>query len=170
VGAIGGVGVQQCAKCGGLWVAGDRFDALVQRALESRRARAAEGRFAGPAATRRLDPTVVYRACPACGSRMHRKNFGGRSGVLLDWCGPHGVWLDAGELEHVAAFVLGGGLADARGAGEAIGLSEGGPMPIEAFRARVEADRRIEELRERVEGGGGAAAGSLARLLLELLR
>jgi hypothetical protein len=41
---------------------------------------------------------------------MQRRNFGRRSGVIVDWCGSHGTWLDANEMEDVAAFVLGGGL------------------------------------------------------------
>jgi len=53
---------------------------------------------------------VVYRHCPECGGRMQRRNFGGRSGVVLDWCGSHGTWLDAHEMEDVAAFVMEGGL------------------------------------------------------------
>jgi len=44
---------------------------------------------------------------------MQRKNFGHRSGVIVDWCGSHGTWLDAHELEDIAAFVLEGGLRNA---------------------------------------------------------
>jgi hypothetical protein len=41
---------------------------------------------------------------------MVRKNFGHTSGVIVDWCGAHGTWFDADELERVAAFVAAGGL------------------------------------------------------------
>jgi len=41
---------------------------------------------------------------------MQRKNFAGHSGVVVDWCGSHGTWLDAHEMEDIAAFVLEGGL------------------------------------------------------------
>ena len=44
---------------------------------------------------------------------MQRKNFGHRSGVVVDWCGSHGTWLDAHEMEDIAAFVLEGGLETA---------------------------------------------------------
>jgi hypothetical protein len=50
---------------------------------------------------------------------MHRKNYGKRSGVIVDWCGPHGTWLDADELEQIAHFIAGGGLRDAAGGSEA---------------------------------------------------
>ena len=44
---------------------------------------------------------------------MQRKNYGKRSGVIVDWCGTHGTWLDADELEQIAAFIASGGLRDA---------------------------------------------------------
>jgi hypothetical protein len=45
---------------------------------------------------------------------MVPRNFGGTSGVIVDVCKEHGVWLDHAELEKVLAFVRGGGLARAR--------------------------------------------------------
>jgi hypothetical protein len=45
---------------------------------------------------------------------MHRRNFGGLSGVIVDICTLHGIWFDAGELPSVLAFVEGGGLERSR--------------------------------------------------------
>lgn len=45
---------------------------------------------------------------------MHRKNFGGASGVIVDVCTLHGIWFDAGELPNVLSFVERGGLERAR--------------------------------------------------------
>jgi Zn-finger nucleic acid-binding protein len=45
---------------------------------------------------------------------MNRKNFAQSSGVVLDVCAKHGVWLDRGELERALGFVSGGGLARSR--------------------------------------------------------
>jgi len=41
---------------------------------------------------------------------MPRKNFRRISGVLIDVCRDHGVWLDAGELEQIRCFIANGGL------------------------------------------------------------
>jgi Zn-finger nucleic acid-binding protein len=40
---------------------------------------------------------------------MQRRNFRKSSGVILDICRGHGVWLDADELEQIAGFLLAGG-------------------------------------------------------------
>ncbi len=45
---------------------------------------------------------------------MQRRNFAGSSGVIVDVCGPHGVWFDHRELERVLEFVRAGGLRRAR--------------------------------------------------------
>ena len=41
---------------------------------------------------------------------MTRRNFRKISGVLIDICRDHGVWLDAGELERIRCFIANGGL------------------------------------------------------------
>jgi Zn-finger nucleic acid-binding protein len=39
---------------------------------------------------------------------MARRNYRKKSGVILDTCSEHGVWLDADELEQIAGFILSG--------------------------------------------------------------
>ncbi len=110
---IGGVPVRECARCAGLWVPGQHFDALVKRAMETARASPTRGLTAAAKHVAQVSETkVAYRRCPECDQPMHRKNFGRRSGIILDWCGDHGTWLDAQELEQVAQFVLSGALEE----------------------------------------------------------
>jgi Zn-finger nucleic acid-binding protein len=52
---------------------------------------------------------VVYRKCPMCAERMSHLNFGGRSGVILDRCGTHGLWVDGGELRQLTEWWRAGG-------------------------------------------------------------
>lgn len=52
---------------------------------------------------------VVYRKCPMCADRMSHLNFAGRSGVILDRCGTHGVWVEGGELRRLAEWWRAGG-------------------------------------------------------------
>jgi Zn-finger nucleic acid-binding protein/ribosomal protein L40E len=171
---VGGVWVRECGKCNGLWVPGDRFDSLVQRAIEAARQRNAMG-IATPATARQsVDRNFRYRDCPACRGRMYRKNYGKRSGVIVDWCGSHGTWLDADELEQIAAFIASGGLRDAAPSATP-GLSEGPRMTAEQFKAMAAVEQMLEKervQRERNDGWGRSVTGSrsLLGLLVDLLR
>jgi Zn-finger nucleic acid-binding protein len=40
---------------------------------------------------------------------MNRSNYGGGSGVIVDACGPHGVFFDRGELTKIVDFLEKGG-------------------------------------------------------------
>jgi len=52
---------------------------------------------------------VSYIKCPVCSELMNRVNFGTRSGVIIDRCRNHGVWLDGGELNHLMKWMKMGG-------------------------------------------------------------
>jgi Zn-finger nucleic acid-binding protein len=45
---------------------------------------------------------------------MNRINFGHRSGVIVDVCGRHGTWFDAGELTRVLEWIASGALENER--------------------------------------------------------
>ena len=109
--SVGGVDVNECPNCNGLWVPGESFDLLVSRAIEARRDAQAEGAVSVPR-VRGSNPAaqgVKYRKCPQCEAFMQRRNFRRSSGVIVDVCHQHGTWLDADELEQIAGFVLSGG-------------------------------------------------------------
>ena len=81
------------------------------RSLPNRRSRCRRS-----AAPRRPPPSsaggsaaALYRPCPECGKLMHRRNYGRKSGVILDTCAAHGIWFDLGELDRVLGWVHGGG-------------------------------------------------------------
>lgn len=58
---------------------------------------------------RNNDYPASYIKCPVCSQIMNRVNFGARSGVIVDRCPDHGVWLDGGELRHLLEWVKAGG-------------------------------------------------------------
>jgi Zn-finger nucleic acid-binding protein len=53
--------------------------------------------------------TVKYLKCPVCQTLMNRVLFGHRSGVVIDRCISHGVWLDGGEISHLLEWKKAGG-------------------------------------------------------------
>ncbi|MGD8397008.1 MAG: zf-TFIIB domain-containing protein, partial [Candidatus Eiseniibacteriota bacterium] len=202
--SIGGVRVEECTRCHGLWVPGESFERLIERAVTAQREAAASAMLTGLGNARRVrrkrrsefSATVSYRRCPVCEARMHRKNFGRRSGVIVDWCRGHGTWLDADELEDIAAFILRGGLAASRapgagagghGAGQglfAAALGGGKPLSGEQVEALLRVERQFEEARDesarrarrirhrlghRHGGGGGGWRRTLGDLLEGLL-
>jgi Zn-finger nucleic acid-binding protein len=55
------------------------------------------------------DFPVMYLKCPVCKKLMNRINYGKKSGVIIDKCSVHGLWLDAGELRHLQEWTSAGG-------------------------------------------------------------
>lgn len=56
---------------------------------------------------------IAYIKCPVCAQLMNRVNFGAKSGVVVDRCKQHGVWLDGGELRQLFEWMkLGGHLLE----------------------------------------------------------
>lgn len=53
--------------------------------------------------------TLRYRKCPICRTIMDRHNFGYRSGVVVDRCVKHGIWMDNGEIRHLMEWRKAGG-------------------------------------------------------------
>lgn len=53
---------------------------------------------------------VKYVKCPVCHEMMNRKVYGAKSGVIVDICKQHGVWLDGGELAQLVKWANAGGL------------------------------------------------------------
>jgi Zn-finger nucleic acid-binding protein len=110
--ALVGVHVRECSACGGLWLDPDALQKLCDAHEEhSAVVSSLESRVpANPAA----QDTVRYIPCPQCAKLMNRVNFAHSSGVIMDVCKTHGVWLDRGELQRVMGFIDHGGLAAAR--------------------------------------------------------
>lgn len=81
-----------CRGCEGCWFEGDKLEAVL-----------ADGEVAGTplAVTLVADEHGVQLessvTCPRCARVMYRYEYGD-SGVELDACPQHGVWLDDGEL------------------------------------------------------------------------
>ena len=57
----------------------------------------------------RRDDTVKYLKCPVCQILMNRVIYGYRSGVVIDHCKSHGVWLDGGQISHLMEWKKAGG-------------------------------------------------------------
>jgi Zn-finger nucleic acid-binding protein len=105
----------ECPACAGLWLDAETFGVLADRAREASLDDPALARQEGePAGTPAGAAGSFYRACPECRRMMNRRNFGQRSGVVVDACKAHGLWFDARELEQVLCWIRQGGEERAR--------------------------------------------------------
>ena len=169
---VAGIAINECLSCRGLWVPGDSFDHLVNRAIEARRSavpeklQAIKPRVTGnnPAAQQ-----VQYRKCPECDVFMNRRNYRKTSGVIIDSCPTHGTWLDADELEQIAGFILSGGkpspLLEDTSPGD---RSEAAARAAYA-RILVQQTSQPTQRTQRRSSAGAGVVGGIVEILAELL-
>ncbi len=101
--------IERCDRCMGLFFDPGELEALMDKSVSNvfsinRKKIDILVREQGE-----VEDKIVYRKCPVCSQFMHRANFGYRSGVIVDQCKTHGVWLDNGELKRLLGWKKAGG-------------------------------------------------------------
>ena len=92
-----------------MWAGAETFNRLVKQQAAREESQVNGPRQGGPQKSQ-LTEKVAYIKCPECSQMMNRFNFAKVSGVIVDECRTHGVWLDSDELGKIAAYVKSGGL------------------------------------------------------------
>jgi len=173
--ALGIADVIECGDCGGMWLTAKVFEAVcrdAERKLDTFLLAKPEG--ADPP---REPEGRKYIACLGCRQLMLRKHFryGQRaSGVIVDYCRGHGVWLDRDELAHVVEHVRTNGAAGGT-TGSGIDAYIGTPVDVERARrkGRVTAGSRARHGGGGIDGIGGfwviEGIAGLADALFDLL-
>jgi uncharacterized protein len=92
--------VDYCFKCRGIWLDKGEVEHLIRIAGGNDHLL----KIATSASTRERK-----RKCPVCRKPMDKELVGEVETVLLDRCGKHGMWYDAGELKKIIAFSCTGG-------------------------------------------------------------
>ena len=101
--------IERCDDCLGLFFDPGELEALLE-ATVTNVFTINEGRMDNINTTMRAkDYGLSYIKCPVCSQLMNRVNFGAKSGVVVDRCRDHGVWLDGGELRHLFEWMKAGG-------------------------------------------------------------
>ncbi|MFH0997276.1 MAG: zf-TFIIB domain-containing protein [Pseudomonadota bacterium] len=102
--------IERCDECLGLFFDPGELEALLEATVSNvfaiDRSRLDN---INTASMRSNDYGVSYIKCPICSKCMNRVNFGTKSGVIVDRCSAHGVWLDGGELRHLFEWMKAGG-------------------------------------------------------------
>ncbi len=97
--------VEMCLQCSGMWLDFQSFMRATNPLRLEKKYADAQNHWHKP------EPgPVQYVSCPRCGRYMNRQNFSRISGIVIDRCRDHGVWLDSGELERIRLFIASGGL------------------------------------------------------------
>lgn len=107
--SLGTTAVTECSACGGYWLSSEAFVQLCEQAEAEHADVAAAARARVPVQPLEAHATI-YVPCVVCSQLMTRKNYGSSSGVIIDLCREHGVWLDQRELEKILVFIRAGGL------------------------------------------------------------
>jgi Zn-finger nucleic acid-binding protein len=117
-----GTTVLECQVCAGLWIGLDAFhDLLASEARGNQGESVSHRRPSAPS-----DDAKRYRPCPECRQLMMPRQVG-KSGIVVDICGQHGIWLDCDELSHLIAWMRVGGLKVVQ---EMVGNLKGSPDTI----------------------------------------
>jgi len=106
--------VLECDQCSGLFLHQDELERIVSKVNELSLGDLRSHNVSTVKSETAIHVGPFYRSCPYCKTLMNRKNFGNRSGVIIDVCGKHGIWFDSGELERIVIWVKNGGLQHAR--------------------------------------------------------
>lgn len=105
--------IDRCEQCLGTFFDPGELEALLEAHVSNVFGINREGL---DAINEKRDPNrypIAYIKCPVCSQLMHRVNFGAKSGVIVDRCKEHGVWLDGGELRQLFEWMkLGGQLLE----------------------------------------------------------
>lgn len=105
--------IERCDQCLGLFFDPNELEALLDAAVKNVFQIDRSGLDAINANRPPDQYPVSYIKCPVCSQLMNRVNFGAKSGVIIDRCKNHGVWLDGGELRHLMEWMkLGGKLLE----------------------------------------------------------
>lgn len=99
-----GISVDGCEPCGGIWLGHGELGALARLPSSAITEVTLRVSQAGGSAARAVRGGALY--CPSCHRPMQEHPFAAPSGVQVDTCdGCRGLWLDAGELEAIRAYL-----------------------------------------------------------------
>ena len=106
--------VEECGECGGMWVDARRFEQICGDAQAQVKGSGTPDGGGNEIPHVAPEKQIRYIHCPLCSEIMNRVNFGKQSGVVIDVCKGHGIWLDKDELQEIIAYIRAGGMNQTR--------------------------------------------------------
>jgi Zn-finger nucleic acid-binding protein len=96
--------IDRCSSCGGAWLEQGELEAIVETRDHSQPESFVQETLS------RMKPGLPegsqndLLACPSCSMNMKVVNYAYDSGVIINVCPSHGIWLDSKELERIEAY------------------------------------------------------------------
>lgn len=100
--------IERCEECMGLFFDPNELETLLEATINNVFT-VDNNRLNSINATKKEPFGISYVKCPVCSVIMNRVSFGLKSGVVIDRCKAHGVWLDGGELRQLFEWMKAGG-------------------------------------------------------------
>ncbi len=101
--------IERCDECLGLFFDPNELEALLEATVSNVFTINRSQLQAFKSLKKNSEQGAFYIKCPVCSNIMNRVNFGTNSGVIIDRCKEHGVWLDGGELNSLFEWMKAGG-------------------------------------------------------------
>lgn len=100
--------IERCPECYGLFFDPHELELLMDKFTEFEKVSSIDLKKYNEENSS-ISTKIKYIRCPVCGDTMQRKSYGYRSGVIIDRCAKHGIFLDAGEFSHLVEWKKSGG-------------------------------------------------------------
>lgn len=102
--------VQRCHECDGVFITEDILEQLIyKQTINKSMIDITVLRFVQNNPRQKQETVIRYKKCPVCQKTMQRFNYRTVSGVVVDRCLRHGIWLDGGELKQLFEWKKAGG-------------------------------------------------------------
>lgn len=90
-----------CPKCNGTWLDPAGLSLIVDKKEEKFEPDLIVETLSAAKSGIDTDEQIKKLKCPVCSVTMSKVNYDYSSGVIIDVCSQHGIWLDEGELDKI---------------------------------------------------------------------
>jgi Zn-finger nucleic acid-binding protein len=103
--------IERCEQCMGLFFDPNELETLLERSVANVHSidYSRLDQINRKQRLRGIDKKTRWVKCPVCRQFMNRKSFGVRSGVVIDSCRNHGIWLEGAEFRRLLEWKKAGG-------------------------------------------------------------
>ena len=164
--------IEQCPRCYGIFFDEGELDRMLEgMEIDAARVNMDVINAQCDAAVPPAEDRALYVFCPICRKLMNRRRYGLRSGIVMDVCRHHGVWLDAGELSRIVDWKKAGGdrISPYKNLHEEIPTSTAECYPQHAQRGKADLWRSDSYFENRALGAVGNVLGTLAHIAMGIL-